>query len=294
MFRQKACPALWSGLAGRGSRAIVGHTVPLKAFTLIELLVVICIVGILAALLLPALAKAKQSAVSIKCRSNLRQVGLGLTLYLNDFGAYPFMLNHDNAPPEDSQWSVLLAPYLQRARCAYGGPIVNANGASKESTTVNACPVNGPRVEGFQNLLHTQYGYNMYGLAWTPNSRMPQDSFLGLWGVGSIPKRPTKEGEVRSPANMIAFGDGTANLKLGRAGAYSGALFRSEQPVFLCDDGTYSQPMLDFARKRHRGRVNITFCDGHVENDTLKRFFLDVDSAALSRWNKDNQPHYQP
>src|SRR3989442_7150034 len=62
---------------------------PWCAFTLVELLVVLAVIAILAALLLPTLARARASARSAACKSNLRQLGLALNMYVHDNGKYP-------------------------------------------------------------------------------------------------------------------------------------------------------------------------------------------------------------
>ena len=75
-----------------------------KYFTLIELLVVIAIIAILAALLLPALKRAKDAAKSVICKSNMRQIGMGVLSFTGDFEGYlPCWVMNSKAPGFESE-----------------------------------------------------------------------------------------------------------------------------------------------------------------------------------------------
>ncbi len=103
-----------------------GTARPRRAFTLIELLVVIAIIATLMALLLPAIQKVREAANNMRCKSNLRQIGIALHNYHNDHSQFP--PGHEarrangigatngtiSSPYYFSNWAIELLPYLEQ------------------------------------------------------------------------------------------------------------------------------------------------------------------------------------
>jgi prepilin-type N-terminal cleavage/methylation domain-containing protein/prepilin-type processing-associated H-X9-DG protein len=240
-----------------------------RAFTLIELLVVIAIIAILAGILFPVFAQAREAARKASCLSNLKQIAMAVSIYQSDFESYPmYAIGGVNS----YRWYDQLAPYVKNER-------------------VFVCPSSGRTWSFGEGGRNATYGYNYQYLGNTRGN---------CWNV------PVTDSLIQTPANTIVAADtsGTgqqdcrnqvpsdpdwSNVDCGFNHGYS-----IDPPVLPpCRNGSGPNVPSTGGRwalldPRHAGGTNFAFLDGHAR--WMRPDLVTVDN----RWWNGRYPDPNP
>lgn len=158
------------------------------------------------------------------------------------------------------------------------------------------------------------YGYNAFGAGPTPTGGAANHSKLGLGGEilrpGYVPTgrsdlRPIRENEVVNPSDLIAIGDAIVGSVYWGGADYSNAAWPCDRlgpddpaiaVILGMKPSAWFPPDVKVMRavlqRRHGGKWNVLFCDGHVESLTTPNLFDTRKASVRMRWNNDNRPDH--
>jgi prepilin-type N-terminal cleavage/methylation domain-containing protein/prepilin-type processing-associated H-X9-DG protein len=239
--------AWFGGRSFRGKAHAAGVVMKTRAkrsgFTLVELLVVIGIIAVLIAILMPALNRARASAINVQCMSNMRQIGQSLIMYANQYNGY--------LPPTDP-FSFEWIPEDLHAQ--FQAALGNVGGTVFYCPTLNPVPdlVNAAWGTNYPSEPPEWYWKNAIGGAYQ----------IGYYYVGN----PTKAMPAFTPEMMFRDADSDGNLREEYVLKISDK--NANYTVILADKTGQFLPIN--WRMRHpaeskKGRVNVLIADGHVE-----------------------------
>ena len=210
-----------------------------RAFTLVEMVIVIGILAALAALLLPAVSRAREQAKSVKCLSNLRQLAQA---------AFAYVEVYDGSFPLSTQGGGLEWDFDSRSTPIRPG--ILWMGAT--TLSIHQCPSYDGR-SGTKTDPFTGYNYNTSYIGGGVGETTP---------LGTSHVAPARIHAVHDPARVALFGD-------GQYWAGSDKFMRA--PILMA--GTNLGDGVDLASRlagtqgyRHLGRTNVCYCDGHAES----------------------------
>jgi prepilin-type N-terminal cleavage/methylation domain-containing protein/prepilin-type processing-associated H-X9-DG protein len=262
------------------------------AFTLIELLVVIAIIAILAAILFPVFAQAREKARGASCLSNLKQMGIAWMMYAQDYDErYP-----ESAPGGDGQWGRCSD---MKDRSHFGGWVGNLLVPYAKNVQIFTCPSN-------PKLSNVNAGNNCAGSNGTDAAAaLAKYGIPYVWtsyGYNYVSLENRGMSDVNRPAELIAIYDAiSAWTDCGYADGANGCGIWSQRdiPAFFKKNGIPLAPGMQDPAKNwvggvvhqvapHNNTVNYMFADGHAKASRWDRLTW----GNLDGYIPDSDPDY--